>query len=357
MKTLTLLLLTTALWAQSAPLKERPVPEGQFVLGAHVSGTIPTDCLTLRSKLPVCFFDLNGDGKLSTDGADGIGLADERLIAPLGPSVLLPEGQFSWTFTADTVEMTPEETGLEPRQVAECAVLTRLRIRAGLPTATLDPVSVDACQKHLAYLALNPMQRGMELHDEHEGRPGYTPEGVLAAKRSSMAGGVTTLDAALLKWYRGAWHGWPLVDPGIVRFGAACANQRAMFYFSGRAPASAPLVHPADGSSNIPVSFAPGEIPSPVAGTVTGSLGYPIYRKDGATGASVVVEKHRSARLVGQEIEGTWSTRAEPSTPKWPSNSGLSLFIPAKALPRQAMIKVTWTLADGSTEAVRFATE
>lgn len=363
MRLLALLLIAFSLTAEEAEvatarLKAKSVKEGQFVLGRHVTGAIPTECLTLRSKLPVCFFDLNGDGAITTDGQDGIGLADERLISPLSNPILLPEGQFTCVFSDELVEMVPMDTTLDAQRVAECSILTRLRIRAGLPLVSIDAEATEHCRQHLSYLKQNPEQAGMDLHNQYPGRPGYTVEGAAAGRGSCLYPGVQSLEAALLGWYVTAWHGYPLVDPSITRCGAACDGSAAIFYPQGRVPTQVPMVHPADGSSNIPIAFGI-EIPNPVAGSNNGAgCGFPIYRGDMATGATVIVERSRNKRMNGQKISGHWSTPTNPANPgEWPTNSGLSLFIPESPLPPKSRILVTWTLADGSTEDIRFATE
>lgn len=84
------------------------------------------------------------------------------------------------------LRLTPEPApaGLGPVERRGLAAVNDFRSRVGLAPLALDAAWSDGCAKHAAYILRNPV-RGFG-HDESPTLPGYTPEGLEAAREGVM---------------------------------------------------------------------------------------------------------------------------------------------------------------------------
>jgi hypothetical protein len=250
--------------------------------------------------------------------------------------------------------------GTIDRWSGDASVLNELRIRAGVRTIVIDPVECAACEKHCDYLKANQMQDGsggVAAHEESPRKPGYTPEGETAGRKSCIAFGKATLREGIMDWYATAWHGFPIVDPSVRRFAGALKHGIAMFYPCDLHPTSgAAFVHPADGAAEIPVAFGPsGEIPNPVPGTPNAKgCGFPIYVK--LTGRQVL-KKAIVTDQKGDRVNGTGSSPSEPANKDWPTNSGLALFIPSVPLEPKTKYTVRFEFEEDKPVEWSFTTK
>src|SRR5262249_1050911 len=166
-------------------------------------------------------------------------------------------------------------------------LLNRYRKLAGLSPVDENPTLSAGDKAHVRYLLTNYEgvirsggNLGYEMHLEHEGSPGYTPEGAAAGKASDVdyvfwSGKKPTdlLNFAIEDWISGAFHRLPLLDPGLREVGydelcaagfclaaldaqTGAAAPRAVFY-------AAPIFLPPDGAAIDLRTFA-AEWPDPL---------------------------------------------------------------------------------------------
>ncbi len=113
------------------------------------------------------------------------------------------------------------------------ALLNWYRKLCGLNPVTEDPRLSAGDHAHVQYLLTNYSDAlrsgafpGEEMHEEHDGSPGYTPEGADAGKQSDVdfmywhghrPDGLVNF--AILDWISGAFHRLPLLSPNLRRVG------------------------------------------------------------------------------------------------------------------------------------------
>lgn len=152
------------------------------------------------------------------------------------------------------------------------SLLNEARAAAGLAPVTLDPAMSEACRLHAEYLEKNHGRRevaGLKAHHEQEHLPGYTPEGAKAGKASDIA--FVSLPEAVGQFVNSLYHRTPILRPSLKRVGMASvagpAGPITLVMFDSPAGADDgagyPVVYPANGQTNVPLSFV-GEIPNPV---------------------------------------------------------------------------------------------
>lgn len=158
------------------------------------------------------------------------------------------------------------------------AHLNAYRALAGEPPVTIDAPSSRTCAGHLAYLAWEQRERhGNEpgiTHDEPDhANPSYSAAHERAGLDADLAYGTTkgrgdSFGRAIDRWMNGVYHRRPLLDPGLVRIGAA--NEAGYSCLDFRAPgntvevrAKAPVLWPPDGATDVPTDFAGSELPCP----------------------------------------------------------------------------------------------
>jgi hypothetical protein len=161
------------------------------------------------------------------------------------------------------------------------AQLNLYRALVGLPPVTLDPVSSIGCSSHLAYLICAAAAGGGNGYLEHTetGFPACAGDGGQAGIDSDLAwgqarsGGQTTgqsFGQAVDVWINGLYHRTPLLDPGLMRVGAASAMGYNCLDYAATGnrttvKAVTPVLFPPDGTTDVPLSFEGNEGPCPTA--------------------------------------------------------------------------------------------
>jgi hypothetical protein len=156
-----------------------------------------------------------------------------------------------------------------------------------IPIVTLDPELSAAAEAHARYLVLNPeqKQRWPDVHEEHAGEPGFSPEGSLAAARALIAFDGEPLQS-VRAWLGTFYHRLPLLDPGL--FGVGFGQSEEVVVLDVAALRLEPwrehvVVWPRADAVDVPRAFVP-ELPSPLPGVALESLGTAIsvqlYRRE-----------------------------------------------------------------------------
>lgn len=344
--------LTAQKSPNEVPLQRARYKEGQLRAGLGLTKAPPLDAFHAKiGTTTVAFFDLDGDGVLQPQH-DGLALPPGPFVVPLPAKLLLPTGQFTLTFAGTTtVRLERDDLGALATLAAQAAELTEVRVRAGVTPAVLDPVLCAHCELHCDYLKGNKIQdgsAGVSTHDEHKDKPGHTPEGEAAGRASVMAFQVSLRDA-IREWLRSSWHGVPLVDPRLQRFGVAAKHGVVMLHNGDRGARAltADFVHPADGATHIDRLFTSrGEDPNPLPGSNFGiGCGMPIFVL--LANPSRVLKSATVSDARGKPVEGTTSSPQRPANPQWPTNSNLALFLPSKPLLSNTTYRVRFVFEDG----------
>jgi hypothetical protein len=315
---------------------------GFLRLGYGVRGTIPAEVLELKvGSHTFLLVDLDGDAAITTTGRDGIALEGYPFVVPLGPELLCELGQCELRVDAPkkTATLTPETFGLDEELREDAALITEIRIRAGLPPVRLDGAACRGLEKHFDYLARNGEadgHTGLGMHDEKVDKPGYSREGDAAGGCSDLASGTRRFRDALWDWYMTAWHGSPLFDPGLKRVGVSWKHGCAGIYFVDQTmPGEPPVVHPADGEIDVPCTSL-DELPSSYPrGASNRTLGYPVIVRLPALPYDWR-NKLKSFTLTtgtGAPVHGTKSSPDAPANKaELPDNAQIALFLPASPL-------------------------
>jgi uncharacterized protein YkwD len=159
--------------------------------------------------------------------------------------------------------------------------LNRYRATLGLSSVTLDEASSTGCSGHLDYLIEEAETRGQMGYLEHTesntSNSHYSAANEQAGKQSDIAWGQRggrgnavgqSFGQAVDLWINGLYHRHPLLDPGLVKVGAAskqgynCLNYGASGNTTVLKPASA-VLWPADGMTDVPRTFPGNEGPCP----------------------------------------------------------------------------------------------
>ena len=187
---------------------------------------------------------------------------DDPKVAEAGPLPQVP------TYPDVSIGTTTIDVGLQ--------ALNAYRALAGLSPVVTDTTWSNACLGHLRYLdTLSTEEYNgacVLIHDEPDStNPHYAPmheqaaQGALLACERSETGQLS-LGRAVDRWINSLYHRLPLLDPGLVRVGAATyGGFVCLHYESGTLPLDAPqrVVWPPSGTADVPRGFAGRERPCP----------------------------------------------------------------------------------------------
>lgn len=295
------------------------------------------------------FLDMDGDGTLAVE-KDGLALPTAPFVVPIPAVLLIKSGQFDVGFEGTkTLILTWQDLGKWQPLIPDMALLTTLRIQAGVRPARFDSTASSHCEKHCDYLNLNGLadgKSGMGMHKEDPKKKGYTPEGAAAAAGSDISPGTDDPKSALLGWYKTVWHGAPMIASGLKTVGFALKHRVALLYFFEEEFAERHQLHPADGATQVFCDFDnAGELPNPVPKSDNGKgCGFPIYVILGRDSSELTSAKVTDG--TGRPVKGTQSCPVRPANPEWPTNSGCAAFIPSRPLVANSIYKVRFEFKD-----------
>ncbi len=175
------------------------------------------------------------------------------------------------------------------------------RARAGVMLLCLHPAIVTAAQNHANYYMLNhddPSAWEYGAHGEVEGKPGYTgrwPSDRIKAAGFPWSGGSEVMHfigdpiASVDGWMATVYHRVIMLDPdahytgyGYGKDGSvAVVAVDVMDFGTGPTdkgiwrPLCYPLAYPADGQTEVPISWDGGEYPDPLPPDASRPVGYP----------------------------------------------------------------------------------
>ena len=281
--------------------------------------------------------DLDGDGRFSTTGGDGYRAAGSTLTLPLTSSLIVGAERLTIK-RIDNERLIAEVEPLAAKNDRRRALkkINGLRMRAGLPPVTLDPELSAACTAHALYLKTNHWSGYSNPHDESEKRPGYSPEGQAAARRSVIMAEshAHSIDAYMATFY----HRGGFTDPFLLRVGISTGTARiSVIDVSSASPPREerdpvwkdPILFPADGSIGFETRFCGrGEVPEPTS--------TPQYRGNPLTvlfarwdhgvidfsGELVLIDGDKEIPVPTLVAEAQQGSRLLGLVPKWPLRSG-----------------------------------
>jgi hypothetical protein len=228
------------------------------------------------------------------------------------------------------------------------------RINDCRKAAGVAPVSFSADSSHGAFLHARylvnedpALTAGLAAHQEVETSTWRTPEGAAAGLKSVLAS--FGLEAGVDQLMATLYHRIPLIAPDLVSVGIGQWDKDLQFYTvinirdgrAAKAPAPA-VMYPGDGQTNVPRTFASGEVPDPRPVGIQENVGYPITLSNYGGGEATAELKTEK----GDVVECTVSTPKAPANPGAPDNSGSVCLLPKKALREKTKYLVTVKAGD-----------
>jgi tetratricopeptide (TPR) repeat protein len=208
---------------------------------------------------------------------------------------------------------------VDARQAAHAqralAAVNAARRAAGLSPVQLDDRIGASAVAHSYYWLFNqarPSQKGLGIHGETPGTPGFVGAGVYDRDnafgwRDGPVGEDITHrgspEAAVRDWVDSVYHRFPILRPDLRVIGFASAVMATLpiedmeFGFTGGSGAHAPPVrYPGDGQTGVPAIFVDNELPDPVPAGGPRVTGYPI---------TVTFDRRSSVRMTSFTLSGS----------------------------------------------------
>lgn len=342
-------------------LSKVAIKKGTFRMGWGLKGEPPAEAWQAKfPKVPgasappspesLYLFDLDANGTLEPE-TDGLAFPGIPFIVPIPKVLLLKIGQYKVSVDGlKALVLTPDDLGSAQKYVTDASVFTDFRIRSGLIPVPLDRDLCIACEKHCEYLKANGMtdgKAGRAVYTEESGKPGYTEDGLEAAKVANISCNPDSVPKFIMETYTSFYQRAPMVNPKLASFGIASLHGVDMMHVAKQDGfQDALFMHPADGQMGVPRYFSTnGESPNPVPGSeFAKGCGYPILIR--------LVEPYKelvSAEVVdtkGKKVSGTFSSPAKPANKDWPNNNNCATFIPSKSLDANTTYHVTFQFAE-----------
>jgi tetratricopeptide (TPR) repeat protein len=223
------------------------------------------------------------------------------------------------------------------------------RAAAGLPPVQLDDRLVASAAAHSFYWLFNqarPSQKGLGIHGETPGTPGFVGAGVYDRDNAfgwhdgPVGEDIThrgSPEAAVRDWVDSVYHRFPILRPDLRVIGYADASMATLpiedmeFGFTGGTGALAsPVRYPGDGQTGVPAIFVDNELPDPVPPGGPRVTGYPI---------TVTFDHRSAARLTSFTLSG----------PDGAAVATVAVLPPSDATENSAAMLPTAPLAAGAT--------
>jgi uncharacterized protein YkwD len=215
--------------------------------------------------------------------------------------------------------------------------INKRRREAGLRPVTLDARLSRGCDAHARYLARNGGPHTtvqLEMHDEDPRLPGYTDEGVYAARLGTVA--LREPLAAVEGWMRSPGRRAALLNPRLERIGAGAATNvrgrqvAVLDLASGVRPNNDGVVlYPRDAQDRVPLAYDGREVPDPVPRAREKVTGYPVtVTFPGAR--RVMGASARLTDLDGRSVEAWFSSPEKPANPAYARFQGTCICLMTK---------------------------
>ncbi|MEI7684358.1 MAG: CAP domain-containing protein, partial [Planctomycetota bacterium] len=286
-----------------------------------------------------------------------IGIIPKQALAPKTTYRVHIAAQFAGVPFKKEWRFTTEDDGDDGAVQANkmLARLNNIRRQAGVPEVKLDEEISKGCRSHAKYLVVNarrPEIQGMGAHFEDDKLPGFSPEGLQAAKASVIAIGDYEPPDALDGWMATLYHRVALLEPGLSRVGFGCARGTRLGWITvldfatgrERGERSMAVYWPVDAQTDVPLHFPPGgETPNPIPEDKTGRAGYPVTAFYPFK-LPLVKAVGRLEDSKGQDVPCWFSSPEMHANPKFPNHQGTTVCLIAKEpLKPQETYRVTLT--------------
>jgi hypothetical protein len=345
-----------------------------YALPAGVTAVDAPKILTAKIvEKDLLFADIDGNGRFGDVGVDGwiVDSPVYRAFLPIEDSIVLDRTRVTLRFAEDgpflqfrleTPDLPAVPEGLSAPEAAaargrihdlEMALETwnRLRLRAGLPPAFLDPDLTRAAMLHAQY-----MDRWGMGHDEDATKDGHTAEGAKAGKSSSV--GPAPAKDEISFCYGSLYHRLMLFHPDLRRVGIGVGEKFcALDGLSAREPRpwTWPVLIPSAGNDVVPLGFS-GEKPAPHPDVLTSlerqyEAGFPITLTFPDTKVTGVDAELRVGGPEGALVEALVSSPEKPANPAQPANFRSICIIPlhhlTPATTYSVRVRYKWDGKDG----------
>lgn len=220
--------------------------------------------------------------------------------------------------------------------------INRYRRLAGLEPVELDARLSLGCEAHARYLTANrshPSLRGLGVHAEQSGLPGYTLQGARAAVNSLIAPR-RNLPEAVEAWMATLYHRVPVLRPNLKRIGLGHDGMWAvMDAMSGVVgDEEGHVAFPTPGQREVPTLF-PNELPDPIPAAAPRPAGYPITVQFPAWGPKVTAVHAELTDAEGNRVPFHLSHPDRPAC-AFPQENTVCL-IPVRQLAPARTFRVT----------------
>lgn len=346
------------------PGKDRHERSFNYALPAGVAAAPAPKILTAKLvEKDLLFADIDGNGKFGDVGVDGW-IVDSPVyhsFLPLESTIVLDRTRVTLRFSDDgaflqyrleTPDLPAVPDGLPAPEAAaararvhdlEMALQNwnRLRLRAGLAPAFLDPELTRAATLHAKY-----MDRWGMGHDEDATKDGHTDEGAKAGKNSSV--GPAPAQHEIEFCYGSLYHRLMLFHPDLRRVGIGVGEKFcALDGLSAREPRAWtwPVLIPSPGNDVVPLGFS-GEKPAPHPDVLNSlerqyQAGFPITLTFPDTKVTNAEAELRIGTYDGAPVDILVSSPEKPANPAQPMNFRSICVIPLNHLVPSTTYAIT----------------
>ena len=210
--------------------------------------------------------------------------------APRASAAPAPIAEIPAIIAAPSSPAAEPTSGISSSGTNWLATLNLYRAALKLQPVEEDPRLSQGCRDHAKYLVMNygstlaaGINIGSVMHTEDESKPGYTPDGIKAARASDVMfqapqkfSNEERMTRAIESWIAGPFHRPQIVNPDVrqVGFGEYCSEKICAASLDWRSnlepplpgghPYATPIEIPPEGATVKPSGFG-GEWPSPTS--------------------------------------------------------------------------------------------
>jgi hypothetical protein len=273
----------------------------------------------------------SGLAGMSTGGSAGMGMAgggSGRSGAAGSTSMSGTGGGGGMTPGLDTCPMPPD--GTPDASITALNTENTLRLAMGLDCAAIAPTLVKSAQAHCDYYTQNQgddMCEAPSPHDEIEGCPGFTGEGLgerFKAAGYMLSGGgsecmafIDDPERAVMTFVNSVYHRTPILDPWMRDFGYGHSDgcDTIDFGTGTKSDKAKTAVYPYQGQTGVPTSFDGSregpEPPEPPTGWPSG-LPITVYAQNFTVESHVITLDGSTDPIAHQ-----WLDEDDPTLPSY----------------------------------------